>query len=167
MEGDAMRTATTVLLAGALWTGCVWAQQPPAGTSMEGAAPPALPVEEPPAGHVEVMLSGSRGAALDSGALARFLPVLRGPGFLDSSSLSTADPLAPCALLSAAGSSAHLNLLWGTLINQGRIDSLVPKGTNILGRYDAELARANGGVPRDDPSKAADIVARILDFIRK
>lgn len=156
-----MRSATALLLAGALWAGWVWAQQPPASAPVGGLAPSAFLIEEPPAGHVEVMLSGSRGAVLDSGALPRFLPLLHTPGFLGSSSLSTDDPLAPCALLSAVIASAQLNHVFFGLSNAG-IDLRVPRGTNILGRYDDELVRAKGGVPRDDPSKAADMVARLV-----
>lgn len=117
-------------------------------------------VEEPPSGHVEVALSGSAGANPDDGAMARYLPLLREPGFLDLPAVATADPLAPCALVPAALAANLLNRMFFGLIRPGGFDFKPPRGTNILGMYDVELAR--GVIPRDDPAKAADMLARSI-----
>lgn len=157
-----MRSAVAFILAGALSAGGSLAQEPAAAGAPGGPVPPAPLVDEaPPAGHVEVMLSGSAGAAPDGGALARYLPVLHAAGFLDSSSRSTADPLAPCALLSAVVASASMNYIFCGLGNPA-CDLKLPAGTHILGRYDQDIAAAKGAVPHADPLKAADIVARVV-----
>jgi hypothetical protein len=53
-----------------------------------------------------------------------------------------------------------LNRMFFGLIQPGGFDFGQVKGTNILGMYDADIARAKGAIPREDPAKAADMVAR-------
>jgi hypothetical protein len=120
----------------------------------------AVTLETPPAAHLEVMLSGSKGAAPEDGALDRSLGLLRESAFLDRPAAAVADPLAPCALLTAVVSADLLNRMFFGLIRPGGFDFSAPPGTQILGRYDAVLARAKGAIPRDDPAQAADILAR-------
>jgi hypothetical protein len=124
--------------------------------------PGAVPGEQPSPGHVEVILSGSRGASVREGALAAFLPTLREPQFLDTPARDSADPLAPCALVIAVWGSAQMNHFFRGLNFPGTVDVRPPPGSNIVGMYDAELARAKGAIPRDDPGKTADMLARIL-----
>ena len=109
------------------------------------------------------MLSGSRGVAAEGRALSSSLPLLHEPGFLDRpAATATADPLAPCALLTAAVSADVLNRMYFGLTRPGGFDFRPPAGTHILGMYDNALARANGAIPRDDPARAADMLARAV-----
>lgn len=129
-----------------------WAQSPPTEVQPGNVMPTS--------GHLEVMLATHDGLRLDDGALARVLPVLREPGFLERAAPVTADPLAPCALLTAALSSDMLNRMFFGLARPGGYDFRVPAGTHLLGLYDRQLAQARGAIPRDDPALAADMLAR-------
>lgn len=149
-----------VVLTLAVCGGWTAAQSPQPATPE---TPTAL-VEQPPDGHLEIALSGSRGAALEEGALSRFLPQVRASGFLERMALSIADPLAPCALVSAFASADLMNSIFFGLARPGVVDLRPPAGTNILGLYDADLARGKGGIPRDDPAKAADMLARLVVY---
>jgi hypothetical protein len=59
-------------------------------------------------------------------------------------------------------SSMSMNLLFAGVIHPGAIKMFPSAGTNILGLYDADIARGKGGIPVDDPVKAADILARLV-----
>lgn len=135
-----------------LLTLCLGAQALPAGAQSAAVA-------SPPAAHLEVMLSGE-GVAPREGAPGSSVALLREPAFLDRPAAAVADPLAPCALLTAVVSADLMNRMFFGLIRPGGFDFRPPPGTQILGRYDAVLARAKGAIPRDDPVQAADLLAR-------
>ena len=135
------------------------------GRVLNVSAPIDKRVENPEPGHIEVALAGSRGAALSSDAFDMFISAIRNQKFLSCSGLETDDPLAPCALLSAAFVSVFLNQMFAGICHPGTINFFPPAGTSyILGLYDEEMAKGKGSIPRDDPNKAADILARLVIY---
>ena len=142
-----------------LFAGCTHSpSEPPQPTY------PASQVATPEPGHVEVAMAGSSGAALPAGALDMFISLSREQDFLSSPSVATNSPLAPCALLSAALASDQLNRMFAGISHPGSINFFPPRGTYILGLYDADMARGKGSIPRDDPNKATDILARLVIY---
>lgn len=79
--------------------------------------------------------------------------------FLNSSEVSSKNPLAPCALLASGVISVQLNQIWYGITAE-RIIPVPPPGTNILAMFDADIR--GGKVPMDDPGKAAEITARLF-----
>jgi hypothetical protein len=102
-------------------------------------------------------LGGSRGAALQTDAIADLAEVMQKEGFLASPSTASESPAAPCALLSAAVTSDLLNRMFAGFIHPGTITFVPPRGTNILGAYDSDMAQAKGSVPREKPDRSANI----------
>ena len=72
--------------------------------------------------------------------------------------LSNSHPLSPCPLLAAAYIAFSLNEYWGQIIN-GPIP-IPPPGSSMVGMFDQEIA--DGNVPRNDPTAAAEIIARLF-----
>ena len=114
--------------------------------------------------HIEVMLSGSAGLNQDSQTLLSFIDTARQQDFLSSKGITVESPLAPCALLSAVASSIVMNMLFAGISQPASIDIIPPQGTAIFGKYDSEISRSKGVIPRDNPGKAVDMIARIVIF---
>jgi hypothetical protein len=79
--------------------------------------------------------------------------------FLNSSEVSSKNPLAPCALLACGVISVQLNQIWYGITVERTIP-VPPPRTNILGMFDEDIR--GGKVPMDDPDKAAEIMARLF-----
>ncbi|MCH7681650.1 hypothetical protein IID10_20180 [candidate division KSB1 bacterium] len=79
--------------------------------------------------------------------------------FLSSPGTLSDNPLSPCALLSAGVISYQLNYLWYGITVTHTIP-VPPPNTNILGMFDDDIK--GGKIPKDDPNKAAEIMARLF-----
>ena len=118
----------------------------------------------PHEGHLHFAFAATRGAKVQSRDLESFATSAHEPGFLSLPSGASDDPLAPCALLAAAATSQAFNMLFYAIINPGKLNIFPPPGTNIMGAYDAAIARSKGAIPRDKPGATADILARLLVY---
>lgn len=125
---------------------------------------PATTAVDPEHGHLEVSLAGSAGTALSPAELDSFIVISRNPSFLASTAVDNPSLLAPCSLLTAALASGLMNTIFTGVTHPGVIQLFPSQGTNILGRYDDDIALGKGAIPRDDPNKAADILARLVVF---
>ena len=121
---------------------------------------PARASETPSAtdGHFHVAFTSSSGANLQPDAVEGLAREVGSKGFLQLKAEDSTNPLAPCALLSAVITGAHVNQLFFELV--GKSLKFPPYGSNIFGKYDWKKLLWGGGLP-DDPSMAADALARI------
>jgi hypothetical protein len=97
-------------------------------------------------------------ATLDRSDTEKHLADLGAPGFLATMGTSAGNPLAPCSLLVAKRLGARLNDLWGEIL-RGRVE---PPGSGdpFLKGFLNDLR--TGAIPRDDPTTAAEIAARLV-----
>ncbi|MCK6388455.1 MAG: hypothetical protein L6Q65_12770 [Zoogloea sp.] len=109
-------------------------------------------------GHFHVAFASSSGANLKPDAVEGLAREVGSAGFLQLKAEDSANPLAPCALLSAALTGAHVNQLFFEIVNSSL--KTPPFGSNIFGKYDWKQMLWGGGLP-DDPNTAADALARI------
>ncbi|HKQ64416.1 MAG TPA: hypothetical protein VJZ73_05385 [Methylomirabilota bacterium] len=79
------------------------------------------------------------------------------PASLGARLAPTDGPLLPCSIAGAAIVAAGLQTFWSG-IERGE-PQIPPPGTNILGRFDADLRRRQ--IPRADPARTAEIIARL------
>jgi len=111
---------------------------------------------EPAHAHVSLLTTSAGGFA--GATLEEHVIELREQGFASSFGRSSNNPLTPCALLAAVFISATVATYW-VVAADGSIQ--VPRpGSNLLGMFDQDIQ--GGRIPRDDPGKAAEIVARLF-----
>jgi len=97
-------------------------------------------------------------ATFDRSDTERHLAELGASRFLATMGTSGGNPLAPCSLLVAKRLGTRLNDLWGEMF-QGRVE---PPGSGdpFLKGFVNDLR--TGVIPRDDPTRAAEIAARLV-----
>lgn len=113
-------------------------------------------VENP---HAHLLLVGDYGPTFAESKVDEFLKEFEDAAFWNSPGVSSNNPLAPCAMVAAKVISVQLNDFWNKITVERTIP-VPPAGTNILGMFDADIK--DGKVPRNDPSKAAEIMARLF-----
>jgi hypothetical protein len=131
----------------------------PATVSREAvAAPQSLIQAETDSPHAHLLLITASGGIVPRDEVKKYMAELKEESFIDSSGESSENPLAPCALVGAGTIAVYLNAYWAKIISGSPV---VPTpGSNILGMFDRDLNR--GRVPRDEPRKTAEIIARLF-----
>lgn len=113
-------------------------------------------VEKP---HAHLLLVGDYGPKFAESKVDAYLKAFEDAAFWSSPGVSSNNPLAPCAMVAAKVISVQLNDFWNKIAVERTIP-VPPAGTNILGMFDADIK--GGKIPRDDPGKAAEILARLF-----
>lgn len=106
--------------------------------------------------HLLLVSYPQRGLAEDE--IAAYVKETQDVTFLDSPGKLSNNPLAPCALLAAGYIATDLNWYWTQIT--GGSSRVPPPGTQLFGMFDKDIQQ--GRIPRDDPAKGGEIIARLL-----
>ena len=142
----------------ALGLGCASPSGPPPASSSQPAPPPRpQPVigEHDPHAHLSLVTTPLPETWVS--AIDVHVAEIRRPDFLATLGARSRNPFAPCALVVAGYTGVALDAYWGEVL-RGNLQ--IPRGTNILGKFDLHLR--SGRIPRNDPAQTAEILARVF-----